>query len=146
MEKLHAEARRLGVEDKILWLGYRQDVPDLLGALDLYVLASLDEMFPVGVLEAMASGKPIVVTRVGGTPECLPNDRAGILVPPANVESLAKTVIDLLCDEGRRTVMGAAARAAVEQHFTVEALTPQIEALFARVVERRQGPHVGRPG
>ena len=67
-EKARAEAAILGVNESILWLGHRNDVPQIMAGLDVYILASLDEMFPVAVLEAMAAGRAIVATRVGGRP------------------------------------------------------------------------------
>ena len=60
--KVRAEAERLGVNEHIIWAGHRNDVPHIMAALDVYVLASLDEMFPVAVLEAMAAGRAIVAT------------------------------------------------------------------------------------
>ncbi len=128
------EADRLGVTDKILWLGYRKDVPQLLDALDVYVLGSLDEMFPVALLEAMAAGCAIVATAVGGTPECVPEPGAVTLIPPASTDALSQGIRQLLCDEPLRRQMGAAARATVEKHFTVESQTPKIEAAFERAI------------
>jgi glycosyltransferase involved in cell wall biosynthesis len=136
MRFVKSEAERLGVTDRILWLGYRQDVPQLLDALDVYVLASLDEMFPVALLEAMAAGKPIVATAVGGTPECVPEPDAVTLIPPADPAALTRAILDLLCDAGRRVGCGQSARELVRRHFTVQSQTPKIEAVFARTIAR----------
>jgi glycosyltransferase involved in cell wall biosynthesis len=137
------EVQKQGVADRVLWLGYRQDVPQLLNALDVYVLGSLDEMFPVALLEAMAAGQAIVATAVGGTPECVPEPGAVTLIPPANPEALSQAIRQLLCDADLRAQMGEAARDTVCRHFTVEAQTPKIETAFARAIqsqrERKQG-------
>ena len=86
-QKTHSEAARLGVMDRILWTGHRNDIPDVMAALDIYVLASLDEMFPVAVLEAMAAQRAIVATKVGGVPECVENNQTALLIPPEDPQA-----------------------------------------------------------
>jgi L-malate glycosyltransferase len=134
---VRSEVEKQRVGDRVLWLGYRQDVPQLLDALDVYVLGSLDEMFPVALLEAMAAGCAIVATAVGGTPECVPEPGAVTLIPPAKPDALSQAIRQLLCDAGLRARMGTAARETVSRHFTVESQTPKIEAAFARAIERK---------
>lgn len=135
-EKARAEARKLNVNDHILWLGQRRDVPQIMAALDVYILASLDEMFPVAVLEAMAAGKAIVATRVGGVPESVREGQTGLLVPPENADALADAILKLLMDAPLRSEMGARAREAAQNDFSVESQTPRLEAVFARVIDR----------
>ncbi len=141
-ERVRSEAERLGVMKHIIWLGYRSDVPRLLSALDIYVLPSLDEMFPVAVLEAMAAGCACVASAVGGTPECNAEPGSLILVPPADPTALGAAIISMLGDDERRSEFQAAARSTVEKHFTVEKLTPVILDVLARVAgtKRRSQP------
>ncbi len=135
-EKARAEAQKLGVNDSILWLGHRNDVPQIMAGLDVYILASLDEMFPVAVLEAMAAGKAIVATRVGGVPECVQDGENGYLIPSENPNALADAVLKLLSNPQMRGEMGARARELARQEFSVESQTPRLEAVFARLIER----------
>ena len=131
-----AEAERLGVNDHILWLGHRNDIPQLMAALDVYVLASLDEMFPVAVLEAMASRCAIVATHVGGVPECVQDGQTALLIPPRDPDALARSILSLLHDPARRHTLGSQARTVAQAQFSVDSQTPRIEAVFERVVER----------
>jgi glycosyltransferase involved in cell wall biosynthesis len=101
-------------------------------------------MFPVALLEAMAAGKAIVATAVGGTPECVPEPGALILIPPADPPALANAILSLLLDPERRRQCGEAAHATVCRHFTVQTQTPKIEAAFARAVGLRRNPPVRR--
>lgn len=135
-EKARAEAQKLGVNEVILWLGQRNDVPQLMAAMDVYILASLDEMFPVAVLEAMAAGKAIVATRVGGVPECVADGQTGLLAPSENPKALADAIIKLLANPGLRSEMGTRAQEAARQEFSVESQTPRLEAVFARLIDR----------
>ena len=135
-DKVKAEAIRLDVEKSILWLGHRNDIPQLLTALDVYVLASLDEMLPVAVLEAMAAARPIVGTSVGGVPECLETERTALLVPPENPQALSAAILRLLDDTELRDSLSANARHAAQKQFSVESQTTHIEAVFARLIAR----------
>jgi glycosyltransferase involved in cell wall biosynthesis len=80
---VRAEAVRLGVAERITWMGARQDVENIMAAIDVYVLPSLEENLPLAILEAMASSRPVVATHVGGIPECVSHAQSGLLVPPA---------------------------------------------------------------
>ena len=77
-----AEAERLQVAARITWAGVRNDIDRILAGLDVYALPSLEENMPLAILEAMASGRPVVATAVGGVPECVAQEQTGLLVPP----------------------------------------------------------------
>ncbi len=132
-DRVRHEAEKLGVVNHILWLGYRSDIPRLLSALDVYVLPSLDEMFPVAVLEAMAAGCACVASAVGGTPECNAEPGSLVLVPPADPQALTRAIVDMLADEEHRSMLREAAKNTIQNHFTVERLTPAILDVLARV-------------
>jgi glycosyltransferase involved in cell wall biosynthesis len=138
VEKVRTAAKRSGVERYIVWAGYRSDVPELLSALDLYVAASLEESFPLAILEAMAAGLPVVATAVGGIPECILEKQTGLLVPPGKPEPLADAILSMLGNPARRRCYGDAGRQRVLHKFSAESQVPAIERLFEQVARRRQ--------
>ncbi len=121
----------------ITWTGHRNDVDEILAALDLYVLPSLEESLPLSVLEAMASGLAVVASAVGGIPECVTSGETGLLVPPARSDRLAAAIVELLGDPARRRRFGDAGRRRMQEQFTAESQAPSIEAAFARVIRGR---------
>lgn len=140
-KRVRQEAQNLGVEESILWLGYRQDVPQLLSAFDVYTLVSLDEMFPVAILEAMAAGKAIVATNVGGTPECAAEPDSLLLIPPANPQAIVEAFVSLYENPQLRASLGRRAFETVCAHFSVERQTPRIEAVFQKVLASIRTDH-----
>lgn len=114
-------------------LGARSDVPDLLAACDVFVLSSRQEGFPITILEAMAAGKPVVTTNVGGCAEAVADGETGVVLPPEDPEALAEALEYVLTrpDEARR--MGEAGRRRVEEHFTVEAMVRKHIQVYARL-------------
>ena len=123
-----------GAEDYVKLLGARRDVPDLLAACDVFVLSSRQEGFPITILEAMAAGKPVVATDVGGCAEAVADGETGLIVPPDNPKALAEAIKHILDhpDEARR--MGEAGRRRVEEHFTVEAMVAKHVEVYERVI------------
>jgi len=115
---LEAEARRLGVQDRVRFLGLRGDVPRLLGMADAFVSSSAWEGMPNAIMEAMAMRKPVVATGVGGVPELVVPGETGILAPPLAPERLAEAMAGLMgCPESERIRMGDAGRASmIEKH------------------------------
>ena len=138
-QKVRAEAERLNVMQYILWTGHRNDIPEVMSALDIYVLASLDEMFPVAVLEAMAAGRAIVATRVGGVPECLEDRVTALLIPPQDPSALALALETLINDPDLRCSLGMRARSVAHAQFSVESQTPRIETVFERLISQNSG-------
>jgi len=112
--QIRALHERLGLGDRFLLLGVRSDAIRLLGACDVFALASLWEGLPLAVMEAMALGIPVVATKVGGIPELVSHGRTGILVPPADERALADAMQEMLADPERRSMMGRAAAEAAE--------------------------------
>ena len=124
-----------GADEYVQLLGVRSDVPDLLGACDVFALSSRQEGFPITILEAMAAGKPVVTTDVGGCAEAVVDGETGLVVPPENPEALAKALEDLLTRPAEARRMGEAGRRRVEEHFTVEAMVGKHIALYGRLVQ-----------
>jgi glycosyltransferase involved in cell wall biosynthesis len=133
MAQIKREARELGVADAIHWAGHRRDIPDLLAAIDVAVLASLEESLGLSLLEAMAAGRPVVASRVGGIPDVVADGETGILVPPESPPALGDAVKRLACDAVLRRQLGQAGRQRVATQFSTAAITDQIEGVYAQV-------------
>lgn len=130
MEALAAE---LHISASVQFLGLRDDVPDLLAAADVFVLASLFEGLPLVVLEAMALDLPVVATRIGGTSEALGADYAW-LVEPGDPAALAEALIDALGSWETRHRLGERNRRRYEREFTAERMASETAALYRAVV------------
>lgn len=109
MPQLQSLARNLGVENQIIFEGIREDIPDLLHAMDIFVLPSLSEGLPTAAMEAMASGRPVVCSQVGGLVELVTHGESGLLVPPGNSVALAEGVLRLVADRDLRERLSTAA-------------------------------------
>jgi glycosyltransferase involved in cell wall biosynthesis len=108
---------------QVAWLpGERADIPDMMRGLDLFVLPSLREGISNTILEAMASGLPVVATRVGGNPELVEEGRTGMLVPPSDPVALAQAIRTYLVDKGQLIRHGQAGRRRAEARFSMEAM------------------------
>ncbi len=127
------EAAALGVAARVRCVGKIEDVAGALRAADLYLLPSQTESFGLSALEAMATGVPVVGTRVGGLPEVVEHGVTGFLGAVGDVEGLARGALDLLCDDERWRAASAAARVRAAQ-FDNGSVVPQYEALYAAVV------------
>lgn len=105
--ELEGRAKKLVIEKNLIFLGYRRDVALILPALDIFVLPSVVECHPLALLEAMASGLPVVATRVGGVPEVVVEGESGLLVPPRDPQALAAAILYLLKNPEIRQNPGA---------------------------------------
>jgi glycosyltransferase involved in cell wall biosynthesis len=136
---LEAEARDLGVAGRCVFLGQRDDVPALLAAADLFVLPSLFEGLPVSVLEAMAAGRPVVATAIGGTDEAITSGESGLLVPARDPAELAAAIRRLQADPPLARRLAAAARARVERDFSSEATARNVMRVYDEVLVEARG-------
>ncbi len=135
--ELERTAASLGLGNGVRFLGYRRDVPRLVAAMDSYVLPSLWEGLPLALLEALAGGKPIVATRVGGNPEVVEDGENGLLVPPRDPAALAGAVLALRRDPQMRERMR---RNNVEKFARCFGVAPMVAAhvgLYRELVARR---------
>ena len=130
---LEATTLRCGVSDRVTLVGFQRDVMPYEAALDLFCLPSLKEGLSLSALEAMALAKPVVASRVGGTPEVVVDGETGLLVEPANPEALAQALAGMLRDRERARRMGEAGRARVEALFDLGRSVDRIEALYERM-------------
>jgi glycosyltransferase involved in cell wall biosynthesis len=142
--RLRARARRLGLGGTVVWAGPLPDAARYFAALDVYVTASLGEGLPLGVLEAMASGLPVVATRVSGHVDTVADGVTGLLVPPRDPPALAEAADALLADGARRLRMGEAARERVVREFSVARMTAEVGDVYRRAAASLHGePHFG---
>lgn len=131
---LAARVAELGMGDRIVMLGSRSDVADLLATFDCFVLSSHTEGLAVTLLEAMAAGLPIVATRVGGNTEVVVDGETGVVVPPRDTARLRDALAWMAAHAERARAMGARGRERVAERFSVEAMARSYEALYARLL------------
>ena len=133
---LEARAADLGLSERIHFLGWRADLPRIYADLDVVVLSSLNEGSPVALIEAMAAGRAVVSTDVGGVADVVTSGVAGILTPPGDPAALAQAVQAVLADDRRRAAMERAGRASVYPTYSVPRLLQEIDQLYTRALER----------
>jgi glycosyltransferase involved in cell wall biosynthesis len=134
-EKLKRYSEKLGMEERIIFAGFREDIPELIASLDVFVLSSLQEGLGVSILEAEACGKPVVASNVGGIPDCCIDGITGFLIPPRDSKALTKVIITLLQDKEKRTKMGKAGRRLVEKKFSMESMIRENEKIYFEIMK-----------
>ena len=137
MEAIRGAIAEHHLEETGKLLGRRRDVPDLLNAADIFVLSSRQEGFPITFLEAMAAGKPVIATDVGGCAEAVADGETGLIVPPENPQALAEAISALISDPGRARAMGEAGRSRVKSEFTVDRMVEQHLELYQSIIGAR---------
>ncbi len=134
---LEAEARALGVGERVHFLGWRDDAHAVFAALDVFLAPSLWEGFGLVFLEAMAHGLPVISTTVSAIPETVVDGETGWLVPPRDAEAIARALRAALTDPQVRRARGANGRERLETQFTVEAMAERTLAVYRSVEVRR---------
>jgi glycosyltransferase involved in cell wall biosynthesis len=134
-EALRAEAFRRGVSDKVTFLGWRDDIPEIMQILDVFVLPSLNEGMGRVLVEAMAAGKAIVASDAGGIPDLIIHGHNGFLVPPKDSNRLAEAIITLLKDTHRREEMGKNGKL-LAKRYSVESMVDKIETLYEELLPK----------
>jgi glycosyltransferase involved in cell wall biosynthesis len=132
-EQLERLVREYHLEKHVFLPGFRTDVLGCLKSFDLFVMSSVTEGLGTSLLDAMACARPIVATQAGGIPEVVDDGVTGVLVPPRDHKAIADAIVALIQDPGRRTAMGAAGFARVNERFTVERMIAGTAAVYARV-------------
>ncbi|WP_223910401.1 glycosyltransferase [Geobacter sp. AOG1] len=126
----------LGLKDKVIFAGKRDDIPQLLAASDIYVNSSLFEGLPFSILEAMSAGVPVVATAVDGNKEIIYDPGSGILVPAEDAEGLANAISILANDSNRRRTLGMQGRDVVTKIFSIDLMLQKTEQLYREVAAR----------
>ncbi|HEX9891563.1 MAG TPA: glycosyltransferase [Actinomycetota bacterium] len=127
------QAQHLGLDGTVVFAGFRDDAPRVAATFDLFTMASVHEGLSIALIEALALGKPAVVTEVGGLPEVVQHGRQGFLVPPANPEALAAAIVRLLRDPALRFLFGDAARRRAAD-FDIRRAVRRYEDLYGEIL------------
>lgn len=139
--ELRRQANLLALdEDMVRFTGFRNDVPALLRAADLFVMPSHLEGLCTSVMDAMAAGLAVVATTAGGLPELIEHERTGLLVPPRDPEALASAILDLLSDRKKRARLAKAAKTEAERRFPLDAMVEGTLAVYHQILENKEGP------
>lgn len=134
---LKEECIARGIAHKVIFAGYQADVAPWLARMDIVVLCSLEDPFPLIVLEAMAAAKPLVVTNSGGAPEAIENGVSGIVVPAGDPTAAATAISQLIGDDSLRSRLGQAALVRYLEFFTVERYVKNIQDIILRVASEK---------
>lgn len=137
MPKVRAKVKELGLEERVRLPGFRTDGRRLIGLMDLFLMTSQFEGLPIAMLEAMAIGKPVVATAVGGIPEVIVDGQEGRLAPIGAITRLAQQVIALLDDAEQRKMMGQRGASKIEAHYHIRQRVREIEQVYDEVWQRR---------
>ena len=126
----------LGIQNKVRFIGYREDIPQIMNCLDIVVLPSTSHLEGLSrvIIEAMACGKPVIATDAGGNPEAVEDGKSGILVPPGDPDELARAILELARDADKRKRMGEAGRKRAEQLFSIEMNVARIEEIYEEIL------------
>jgi glycosyltransferase involved in cell wall biosynthesis len=138
MPLVRSKVNEFGLQEHIRLPGFRTDGRRFIGLMDLFLMTSQFEGLPIAMLEAMALGKPVVATAVGGIPEVIVDGQEGRLAPVGAIDLLAEQVIDLLHEPEQRARMGKRAASKIESQYHIRQRVQQIEAVYDEVWQQRQ--------
>ncbi len=133
--KLESLARELEISQTCMFLGFRDDIPQVLSLFDVFVLPSIMEGHPIAILEAMAMAKPIVASDINGIREQIENRRTGLLVPPGDPQALAKAINQMLKDRNKARKMGMEARKRVDEMYDIKRQVALHEEVYKEIRE-----------
>ena len=139
-EGLEELAHQLGIARSCYFVGYREDVSDYYRLFDAFLLPSLNEGTPVSVIESLASGTPVVATRVGGVPDVVRDGLDGFVVEPGDVQGAAEKLAELAGDPKLRARLGESGRARVYERYSVDRLVNDVDRLYRSLLETKDRP------
>ncbi len=137
MSAMRTLGDQLGLERRLVFTGVRRDIAPLLRLFDVFVLPSLSEGFGIAIVEAMAAGRPVVATAVGGIPEIVIEGVTGLLVPPGDPEALAAAILDLLQHPEKAKAFGAAGQQRARELFSIDRVVKQHEDLYLKLITQK---------
>jgi sugar transferase (PEP-CTERM/EpsH1 system associated) len=126
--------KKLSIENSVVFMGTRTDVPEILWKTDIFILPSLTEGISLTLLEAMAAGKPIVATNVGGNPEVVVDGETGILVPPKDPQRMAEAIMTIIQNPELSKTMGMAGRKRVDEKFSLVRMVDEYKKLYEELL------------
>jgi len=135
-EETKALARAYNLEHCITFLDFRNDIPALLNAIDIYCLPSLWEGMPIGLLEAMAMGKACIATGVDGTLELIQHEQNGILIPKKDEQALANAILDLHLNPSKRKQLSTNAQALIQAAYTLDKMVQTVEKTYLSLLNK----------
>jgi glycosyltransferase involved in cell wall biosynthesis len=133
-DAVERRAHQLGIVRDSLFLGYQEEVASYYAAFDALILPSANEGTPVSAIEALAGGRPVVATRVGGVPDVVRDGIDGFLVEQGDIDAMAERLSVLAADPPLRHRMGEAGRTSVHERYSVERLLNDVDALYRRLL------------
>jgi glycosyltransferase involved in cell wall biosynthesis len=142
-DEIRRTAEQLGIARRIAFTGERHDVPQLLAAMDVFALVSRKEAGPIAVLEAMASGLPVLATDIGMLPDFVRDGIAGNIVGVGDIAAIADRLEAMARDVERRKTMGEAAHRIARSDYDIEVAAPRVEALLQEAAQMRNRPVLG---
>ncbi len=134
---LREKAKALGVHDDVRFLGFREDIADLMNIADMLLLTSKSEGVPQSVTQALGLGLPVVATRVGGVAELIEHERTGILIPPTNPEATSEAVRRVIAHPQEARARAAAGKAHVRANFSLDAMLDKTEQLYSELLSTK---------
>jgi glycosyltransferase involved in cell wall biosynthesis len=135
--KLKTLAKKVKIENSVIFVGFREDIPEILDDFDIFVLSSVREGIPLVLLEALAKAKPVVSFEVGGIPEVITNGETGILVQARNYKSLAENVVSLLNKPQLAKKIAKKGQERVKKDFNLEAMTDKYQEIYQQIINRK---------
>ena len=136
-KEVKAQALKLGLEGTVVFAGFRPGAARIIAAADVFVLPSLYEGLPIAMLEAMALGRPVVASRVGGVPEAIDDEVDGLLIDPLDPAQLAEKILTLFHNPELRRRLSANAAQKVRDQFSVKRMVKSTEAIYSSVLAEK---------
>jgi glycosyltransferase involved in cell wall biosynthesis len=133
---LRAAAAQARVAERVQWLGFRDDVPELLRLCDVFVLPSVNEPFGRALVEAMATARPVIGTRSGGVPEVLTDGKCGLLVEPDHADGLAAAIVRILGDQALAQQMGEHGWRRANRYFDIRRVAREVQEVYEEILGR----------
>lgn len=137
-EELESIAQNLNLQEKVMFVGFKKDIQNLLYCMDIFILPSLTEGTPMALLEAMACGVPVIATAVGGIPQIIENGKNGILISPGKPEEITNAVLALHSNIQMRGNLAENAYSLVKSKFSVDHWIKKIEAEYIKLCELKK--------
>jgi glycosyltransferase involved in cell wall biosynthesis len=137
MAELKALTAQLGLQDRVVFTGFRRDIPQILAATDIYAMPTFEEPCAVAFLEAMAMKKAVIALDSGGTPEMVEHGKSGLLSPVGDIDQLAANILELIADPAKRREMGEYGRMRVETYHTPRRLADEVAQVYDRLLTGR---------